>query len=37
MVIGIQKRADESIDGAHQIELSLTNTVTAVSDINLLK
>ncbi len=36
MVIGTQKRADESIDGAHQIELSLTSIVTAVSDINLM-
>ena len=36
MVIGTQKRADESIDGTHQIELSLTSIVTAVSDINLM-
>ncbi|MFT5852729.1 MAG: methyl-accepting chemotaxis protein [Colwellia sp.] len=36
MVIGTQKRADESIDGAHQIELSLTSIVTSVSDINLM-
>jgi len=36
MAIGTQKRADESIDGAHQIELSLTGIVTAVSDINLM-
>jgi methyl-accepting chemotaxis protein len=36
MVIGTQKRADESIDGAHQIELSLTGIVIAVSDINLM-
>lgn len=36
MVIGTQKRADESINGAHQIELSLTGIVTAVSDINLM-
>ena len=36
MVVGTQKRADESIDGAHQIELSLTGIVTAVSDINLM-
>ena len=31
-----QKRADESIEGAHQIELSLTSIVTAVSDVNLM-
>lgn len=36
MAIGTQKRASESIDGAHQIELSLTGIVTAVSDINLM-
>ena len=36
MAIATQKRADESIDGAHQIELSLTGIVTAVSDINLM-
>jgi methyl-accepting chemotaxis protein len=36
MVIGTQKRADESIDGAHQIEISLTGIVMAVSDINLM-
>ena len=36
MVIGTQKRAGESIDGAHQIEVSLTSIVTAVSDINLM-
>lgn len=36
MAIGTQKRAGESIDGAHQIELSLTGIVTAVSDINLM-
>ena len=36
MAIGTQKRATESIDGAHQIELSLTGIVTSVSDINLM-
>lgn len=36
MAMGTQKRADESIDGAHQIELSLTGIVTSVSDINLM-
>lgn len=36
MAIGTQKRAGESIEGAHQIELSLTGIVTAVSDINLM-
>lgn len=36
MAIATQKRADESIDGAHQIESSLTSIVTAVSDINLM-
>ncbi|PHR80962.1 MAG: chemotaxis protein [Colwellia sp.] len=36
MAIATQKRADESIGGAHQIELSLTGIVTAVSDINLM-
>lgn len=36
MAIGTQKRAGESIDGAHQIELSLTGIVAAVSDINLM-
>lgn len=36
MVVGTQKRADESIEGAHQIEESLASIVTSVSDINLM-
>ncbi len=36
MVVGTQKRADESIEGAHQIEQSLASIVTSVSDINLM-
>ena len=36
MVLGTQKRADESIEGAHQIEQSLASIVTSVSDINLM-
>jgi methyl-accepting chemotaxis protein len=36
MVEGTQKRADESIEGAHQIEKSLASIVFSVSDINLM-
>ncbi|MCP4322010.1 MAG: methyl-accepting chemotaxis protein [Alteromonadales bacterium] len=36
MVSGTQKRADDSIEGAHQIEQSLASIVTSVSDINLM-
>ncbi|MCP4987646.1 MAG: hypothetical protein GY928_16775 [Colwellia sp.] len=36
MVTGTQKRADDSIEGAHQIEQSLASIVASVSDINLM-
>ncbi len=35
-VIGTQKSAGDSIEGAHKIELSLTSIVSSVSDINLM-
>ncbi|WP_440877571.1 methyl-accepting chemotaxis protein [Thalassotalea sp. PLHSN55] len=35
-VAGTQQQADNSIEGAQQIELSLTSIVTSVSDVNMM-
>ncbi len=35
-VIDTQKRAEDSIESAHQIEVSLTSIVTSVSDVNVM-